>query len=274
MATDFVKNMDTELLQLTAKDSFTVRDSFNGVHVFGAIGSGKTSGAGRALAGAYLRAGYGGLVLCAKPEEVTLWENYCRQHGRESSMIVFNESRHFNFLQYEFARKGVDAANSATDILMKVLKTADVAAGQGGGNEGEKFWQKATRECLLNAITVLYSATGTVRMESIVEFIRSMPSAPPASEEAKTKLVKNYALDRLTRCKKNPVHPLPAHTLKRVRDYWFKQFANPAAMPEKTRGSIVTSVTAELNRFSDGMLRECFTTVLPPYNWSRFNLVV
>lgn len=33
---------------------------------FGSIGSGKTSGSGQALALAYLRAGFGGLVLCAK----------------------------------------------------------------------------------------------------------------------------------------------------------------------------------------------------------------
>lgn len=257
MTTDFVKDLDQPLLQLTAKDSFTVRDSFNGVHVFGAIGSGKTSGAGRAIAGAYLRAGYGGLVLCAKPEEVENFLSYCKQHGRKDSVILFDKSRHFNFLSYEFARKGAEAANSVTDVLMKILKAADIAAGQGQGKEGEAFWVKTTREMLLNTITVLYSATGTVRIESIVEFVTSMPTAPPSTEEAKQKLVRNYALDRLTRCKNNPVHKLPEHTLKRVRSYWFKQFVS---MPEKTRGSIVTSVTAELNRFSDGILRECFTT--------------
>ncbi len=260
MTTDFVTDLDKPLLQLTPKDAFTGRDSFQGVHVFGATGSGKTSGAGKSLSSIYLRAGYGGLVLCAKPEEVELWKSYCKKHGRESSMILFDEKRHFNFLQYEFSRRGADAANSVTDILMKVLKTADVAAGQGQGSEGEKFWQKATRECLLNVITVLFSATGTVRLESIVEFLRSMPGAPPSTEEAKKKLVSNYAFDRLNRCKNKPAHTLPPHTLKRVRDYWFKQFANPAAMPERMRGSIVSSVTAELNRFSDGMLRECFTT--------------
>ena len=74
MKTDFIREPDKPLLQLTSKDNFTVRDSFNGVHVYGAIGSGKTSGSGRALAGAYLRAGYGGIVLCAKPEECELWQ--------------------------------------------------------------------------------------------------------------------------------------------------------------------------------------------------------
>lgn len=255
--TDFIRDLDTALLTLNGKDRFTLRDSFNGIHVFGAIGSGKTSGAGRAIAGAYLRAGYGGLVLCAKPEEVDLWKSYCREHGREADTIIFDKSRHFNFLSYIFAMKGAEGANAATDTLMKILKAADHAAGQGGGREGEQFWIKTTREMILNAITVLYSAIGIVTMEGIVQLVTSMPTATPASEEARSRLVSNYALERLTRLKNNPVHPLPAHSLKRVRNYWLRQFVN---MPEKTRGSIVTSVCAELNRFTDGILRECFTT--------------
>ncbi len=256
MKPDFIRDADTPLLKLNGKDRFTVRDSFNGVHVFGAIGSGKTSGVGKALAGAYLRAGYGGLVLTAKPEEVELWKSYCQQHGRQQDMIIFDTSRHFNFLSYIFAMKGADGANAATDTLMKVLKAADLAAGQGQGKEGEAFWVKTTREMILNTITVLYSALGVVRVESIVEFVTSMPTSAPKAEDA-GKPVINYALNRLNRCKEKPVYKLPPHTLKRVRNYWLRQFI---AMPEKTRGSIVTSVTAELNRFSDGILRECFTT--------------
>jgi len=254
--TDFIRDPDTPLLTLNHTDKFTVRDSWNGIHVFGAIGSGKTSSSGKSIGCAYLRAGYGGLVLCAKPEEVELWKSYCKEHGRESDMVVFDKSRHFNFLSYIFAVKGAEGANAATDTLMKILKAADLAAGQGQGKEGEAFWVKTTRECLLNAITVLYSALGTVTIESIVQFVTTMPTAAPKPEDA-GKPVINYALDRLNRCKEKPVYKLPPHTLKRVRNYWLRQFI---AMPEKTRGSIVTSVTAELNRFTDGILRECFTT--------------
>ena len=263
MTTDFVTDLDQPLLQLTAKDFFTPRMSFTGTHVLGATGSGKSSATARMLAGIFCRAGYSGLVLTAKSEEISVWLDYAKEHGREKSVIVFDKTRHFNFLQYEFARKGADAANSVTDILMKILKVADIAAGQGQGKEGEAIWVKTSREMILNTITVLYSAIGTVRIESIVEFILAMPTAPPSTEEAKTKLVSNYALDRLNRCKKNPVQRLPNHTLKRVRNYWFKQFI---AMPEKMRGSIVTSVCAELNRFSDGILREqfCTTTDIVP----------
>ena len=72
--------LDTPLLKLTATDYFTLRDACQGVLITGGIGSGKTSGSGQALAGAYLRAGMGGLVLCAKPEEAQQWRRYCKQH--------------------------------------------------------------------------------------------------------------------------------------------------------------------------------------------------
>ena len=72
----YVSNLDTPLLKLSATDSFTLRDACQGVHVFGGIGSGKTTGSGQALAAAFLRAGMGGLVLAAKPDEVDRWVQY------------------------------------------------------------------------------------------------------------------------------------------------------------------------------------------------------
>lgn len=53
--------LDAPLLQLTRHDPFTLRDAVQGVCVTGGIGSGKTSGSGATLAGAYLPAGMGGL---------------------------------------------------------------------------------------------------------------------------------------------------------------------------------------------------------------------
>ena len=72
----YVADLDARLLKLSESDYFTLRDAFAGVHVFGGIGSGKTSGSGKAIAGALLRANAGGLVLCAKPDERERWQRY------------------------------------------------------------------------------------------------------------------------------------------------------------------------------------------------------
>ena len=49
----YVSNLDQPLLRLSASDHFSLRDAVQGVHIFGGIGSGKTSGSGKALAAAY-----------------------------------------------------------------------------------------------------------------------------------------------------------------------------------------------------------------------------
>lgn len=249
--------LDTPLLTLNEQDIFTIRDSFNGAHVFGAIGSGKTSATGKQFASGFLRNGYGGLVCVAKPEESELWKNYCKEHGREQDLIVFDRTRHFNFLQYEFSRKGAEAASSVTDVLMKILKAADIAAGQGEGKDGEAFWIKTTREMILNTISLFYSATGTVTIDNMVAFISTMPATQAVTPEEKTKQAKNFAMQMIVRFRNNPVHPLPEHSRLRVLRYWLQIFPG---QPEKTRGSIKTSVCAELCRFTDGLLRECFCT--------------
>ena len=60
-------DLDTKLLNLTRTDAYTLRDACQGVLVMGGIGSGKTSGSGKAFAGAFLRAGMGGVIMAAKP---------------------------------------------------------------------------------------------------------------------------------------------------------------------------------------------------------------
>ena len=70
-------------------DDVTLRDACQGILITGGTGSGKTSGSGAAIAGAFLRAGMGGLVLVAKPEEAELWRRYCKRRGRLGSLIEF-----------------------------------------------------------------------------------------------------------------------------------------------------------------------------------------
>src|ERR1700749_3283555 len=70
-------------LSSSPKDALTLADAKTGVLITGQTGRGKTSGPGRLLAKAYLRAGFGGLVLCAKIDEADLWRKYLRETGRE-----------------------------------------------------------------------------------------------------------------------------------------------------------------------------------------------
>src|ERR1700742_4484242 len=110
-------NLETPILTFD-KAHWTIRNAVEGVQIFGGIGSGKTSGSGRMLALKYLAAGFGGLVLTAKPDEKELWEDYCQKTGRTNDLLIVEPGRNntFNFLDYE-------SKSGETENIVQVLKT-------------------------------------------------------------------------------------------------------------------------------------------------------
>ena len=149
-----------------------------GVCIMGGIGSGKTTGSGKSLAGSYLRAGMGGLVLCAKPEEAALWRKYCAQHGRSASLIEFDGTRPgLNFIAYELARQGIQGLNAVIECLMRILEIMR-AASPSPGRASDEFWSDSMRQILRAAIPVLFAATGTVTISDLLRFVRSAPRSP------------------------------------------------------------------------------------------------
>ncbi len=268
MTTDFIRDMDTPLLKLNSKDAVSLRSFYEGIFVLGGIGSGKTSGAGRAIAGAMLRSGAGGLILVAKPEEIALWQSYAKQHGRTEDLVLFDEKAGCNFIAYEFSRKGVEGANSVTDCIMRVLDAAEKAAGQGAGREGEQFWKNTSRQMLLYSISALYGATSKVTVEDIVRFVTTAPTKRPTTPEDFQHIAKSFAFRILKTFDEQPVRDVPADVKKAVNNYWALQYT---ALSEKTRSSIMIHVTSSLNRFATGMLRKCFcdeTTIVPEMSFA------
>src|SRR5580704_16066316 len=88
------EDFDPQSVLIDWKDAqgFTVADAQAGVAVFGATGSGKTTGPGQLLARAYLHEGMGGLVLCAKAEERAQWEAWAKAAGRSDDLVIVDTS--------------------------------------------------------------------------------------------------------------------------------------------------------------------------------------
>jgi hypothetical protein len=253
-----VDNIDTPLLRLTPWDSFTLRDAVQGISIMGGIGSGKTSGSGHILAGAYLRAGFGGLILCAKPEEAPLWKQYCKKHGRLASLIEFDGSGSgFNFIAYELARQGSDGLNSVVECLMRILEMAR-SASPSPGRAGEAFWEDTTRQVLRNTIPVLFAATGTVRIGDILAFVRSAPRSPDEMADANWQRQSFFCA-----CFMDAAKRMDDAMGERMVAYWRNDFA---LLDAKLRGNIVISLTTALDRFNHGWLKTAFcsdTTIVP-----------
>lgn len=157
---------------------WTVGHAVEGVQIFGGIGSGKTSGSGRTLALKFLRAGFGGLVLTAKPDEKELWENYCTLAGRSQDLIILEPggSMRFNFLHYEATQAGGSQALTAN--IVQVLKTVIRAGEEKGGSGGDNaFWESALEMLIFNVIDLCQLAYDQVTVKDMYEVAQSIPQS-------------------------------------------------------------------------------------------------
>ena len=260
----FVSQLDTPLLRLSPRDTFTLRDACNGVQIFGAIGSGKTSGSGKALGEAYLRAGMGAVICCAKCEEIQLWLDRAKKNGRANSVIVFDERHGINFIDYLLSKHGINGLGSVVDAITYVLEAADRATSStGAAKDSEAFWGQSVRQVLSNIVPLLFSGTGTLSIGQIVDFV--VTAATEAKQYVDSQWVAgSFAGQTLTRVVENPAVRLAPDLEKALLEYWFKQWP---AIPDKTRGNILISLTAKLDRFKQpGRLRSMFcgkTTIVP-----------
>ena len=262
MFKDFIENLDQPLLRLAANDYFTLRDACQGVHIFGGIGSGKTSGSGKALASAYLRAGMGGLVLAAKPDEVALWLKYAKENGRANSVVLFGDrGGGFNFITYELARQGAAGLGSVVECLMRVLDTAR-HTNPNAGRGGDSFWEDATRQLLRNTLPILYAATGTVRIPDIIRFVASAPTSHAQIRDADWQQT-SFMFQALRQARTAPVHQLPDDEFDKAGGYWRDEYGQ---LDNKTRSNIAISLSTALDRFNRGRLYNAFcteTTLVP-----------
>lgn len=246
------------LLQLGKKDNWSVRDSFEGCAIFGATGSGKTSGSGSALAKSFLRAGFGGLVCCAKSDEVKLWQRYCRETNRSNSLIIFGpeQPHRFNFLNYELSRPGAGAGQTENlaQLFTVAMQAAEKHRGQGGGNQD--FWERTTKQLLRNCIDLVVIARGRLMLQELYDVL---VTAPSTLEEVESDGWRKSSL--CWRCiregQAKPKNAQQAHDFAHAAKYWTREFP---ALSSRTRSIIVTSLTSLMDIFLRGTLRELFCT--------------
>lgn len=258
----FVTDLDARLLKLSQYDHFTLRDAFAGVHVFGGIGSGKTSGSGKAIADALLRTNAGGLVLCAKPDEIDRWLGYAERSGRANSVVLFGErGQYFNFIAYELARQGVAGLGSVVECIMRIVDAARLT-NPNAGRTSEAFWEDAIRQLLRNTIPLLYAATGTVSVPDIIRFVTTAPHAPEQRNDQDF-LNSSFMVQTMIAAAERPMVPLPANDLGQIGAYWRNEYTR---LDPKTRSNIAISLSTALDRFTRGRLHRAFcteTTIVP-----------
>jgi type IV secretory pathway TraG/TraD family ATPase VirD4 len=256
------------------RDPFTVGDSFKHVFVSGASGSGKTTGSLATLFRAYLRAGYGGLVLCAKSDERARWEALCRQCGREADMVVVSTGGgmpyRFNFLQYELRRRG---GGSVMNVVSLFSNIKDVIENNTRESLDTSFWDTTALDLLKYTVIVLSLCRVPLTMENIDAFIASAPQPGQAGDPDWQ--TGSYAGRRIQEAYAN------AGTDRERRDFAaaFKYFTQKlAGLNDRTRSSIEITLSTIAGTFATGDARELLcaprTTIVPEVMWQAGKVVV
>lgn len=246
------------LVEWSRDDVWTLGNAVEGTLILGATGSGKSSGSGRELALAFLRSGFGGLVLTAKADERRQWESYCRDTGRRDDLVVFGPDQpwRYNFLDAELHHKGAGAGQTENivNLFTTVLEIAERGQGQSGGREDEGYWRRALRQLLRNAVDLLIFATGRT---SIPELYRLVVSAATSREQVKSEEWKatSFCLQCLAKADKASKSASQQSDFEIVADYFCLEFP---ALSEKTRSVVVSTFTSMIDVLNRGILRELF----------------
>lgn len=231
-------------------EPWKVRDAYEGLFVLGSIGSGKTSGSGATFAQAFLRNGFGGVVLCAKADEIQNWQRWARDMGRGADLIEFspNAGTTFNFLDYEANRKGL--GGGITENIVSLLMTAVEIAHRNRHEQGD-FWAKTARTLLRNSIELIRNANRSITLGDIHTIVNSAPKSPHVFADENSPWHDQLCAQLLTQAKGKE------GDIKLAYDYFTEEFPYLA---DTTRSSVVLTLKTTLDDLLRDPLRTLFST--------------
>ena len=246
---------DQQGLLALGRDPWRIKDACEGTVIFGGTGSGKTSGSGRALAQSFLGAGFGGLVLCAKPEEPALWRAYAAEAGRQSDLAMFGgrESWGFNFMRYESLRSGA-GAGLTENLVNLFMEVSSIGSGDARTRGGDPFWERAMRSLVRNCADLLLMAGEPVSLHAMFDVIRGAPPDPscPPSPDWRSR---SACWARIEAARHRALGTPWEIDCREVGGYWLGHFPT---LGDKTRGSIVAMFSTLAEGLMRGKIRELF----------------
>lgn len=253
--------LDGPLLQWSRQDAWTIANAVQGTLCMGETGSGKSSGSGRAISTAFLQAGFGGLVLCVKPDEAATWIDRTRQCGRGDDLILVRPGGpwRFNPFAVEAGRSGPGAGHveSLVGLFSSLLEMVQRSSGLGsGGRDSEGYWIRACLQLLRNFLTLQMLAADEVSVDALY---RAIVSAPTSLEQACSQEWKrtSFCYRLLAAADQRAKTETQSRDFRLTADYILLEFA---ALSDKTRSVIVSTFTSLIDCLNRGVLHELFGT--------------
>ena len=240
-------------------EGFRLSDALTGVCVFGATGSGKTSGPAKHLAYGYLAAGFGGLVLCAKKEERRQWEQWAAETDRTDDLVIIDASggNRFNFLDWEASRPG-EGGGLSINIVNLIDEIATAISGKGDGKGGDnKFWEDSLHHMNTNLVELPLLAGLDVTLPLLRSILTSAAISreqvnDPQWQKNSTCWAMIAEADKMTL----KGDPKARADFEECRNYWQQEFPD---LHEKTRSLIVLTFSMLVKPLLTRPLREIFS---------------
>lgn len=278
--------LDVPVLQLPDTDrgvthNWSIRDAFEGVQVFGATGSGKTSGSGSALALGLLRSRFGGLVLTAKPTDAEDWagpNGYLRRAGRSDRPIVVGPpsrwkeyeswgveiptgGHRLDFLDYELRRLRAVGINPNFNLVSLFESALEVGRPQEPGGGSEPFWHDTFRQLVQNAVDLAIMADDSVSLSRIKDIVMSAPETQEAARSDAWRGSGSVCWECLQRAQERfDKDDIPEfydeEDLRQVATYWLIDLAGLAW---KTKSNVRTMFTSKVDFLLRSPLRQMFS---------------
>lgn len=273
-------------------EKWTVSDACKGTLILGATGSGKSSSSGALLAKSFLEFGYGGLVLCAKKDEVHMWKKFAEETGRTDDLVIFQNRSHYQFnpLEYEQNREGDGAGDvqNIVEILMTLYEMSNNLTAGDSGRGDERFWTMAMRRLLTRSIQLLQISKKEISFGNIYNLITSVLHREIKEQYINTKLTldqtnlnkeeKKSAKDFLAyilensfclRClddarkrhQNNELNDEESEIWGAVKNYFFNEFVE---LSDRTASVIKESALGIVFPFQIGLLKRHFSTTVSP----------
>ena len=240
---------ETPLIELPCEETtlaWTLKNAFEGVLILGRTGSGKTSGSGFTFAEAFLRGGFGGLVLTVKKGEAEHWRNLCACCGRENDLIVVRRGGDWklNVLAYEAQRpgQGTGLSENLTSFCRNLLRIS--TRSQGPGNS-DPVWQSAGDQLLNATFDLFLLAGGGITFDRLAAFVSAAPTEKFPANEADWLKIPVFG-EVFGKAKNAVSSPEDKRIFAKARDYWFKVYPGYAS---KTRTSVTLGIFAMFDAF-------------------------
>ncbi|MDX2147932.1 MAG: hypothetical protein SFZ23_10450 [Planctomycetota bacterium] len=231
-------------------DAVSVRDFMTGVQVFGATGSGKTSGSMACFAEAMLKDDWGLLVLTTRVTDADIWEQWAARAGRSQDVLrIRADGQHrFNFLEYLNSHPvpGVSIATNIADVVMSIAKHTKPTGKQ---TEASQFFAEAATRMVTMAIHLVRAAGIPLTLGTIGDIINAAPTHP--LEKAEEGFEDTLIPELIDRAGFNG-----SSKFDELGKFWLREFPG---MNERTRGDVISTLTSVVHRFGEQPIADLMT---------------